>query len=172
MLSKLVLASEEYGCSEEALTMVSMLSVNNAVFYRPKDKQIHADNARANFNHPGTTYPYMAWDDCDSSWSLMMPWTWYRWWSFDSAECLQSMEGHQLFSAMVRSHLTLCCVYVCMYVSPDPRCFENFVQHRSMNRARDVRDQLEGLLERVEIDLTTNDDPVVLRKVRRSDLSD
>ena len=32
-------------------------------------------------------------------------------------------------------------------------CFENFIQYRSMKRARDIRDQLEGLLERVEIDL-------------------
>ena len=32
-------------------------------------------------------------------------------------------------------------------------CYENFVQVRSMKRARDIRDQLLGLLERVEIDL-------------------
>eukprot|EP00051_Salpingoeca_urceolata_P001944 m.45412 g.45412 ORF g.45412 m.45412 type:complete len:1050 (+) comp11779_c0_seq1:360-3509(+) len=35
-------------------------------------------------------------------------------------------------------------------------CFEVFVQHRSMNRARDVREQLVGLTERVEIELTTD----------------
>lgn len=29
-----------------------MLSVNNAIFYRPKDKIIHADNARKNFFDP------------------------------------------------------------------------------------------------------------------------
>lgn len=29
---------------------------------------------------------------------------------------------------------------------------ENFVQYRTMKKARDVRDQLEGLLERVEIE--------------------
>lgn len=32
------------------------------------------------------------------------------------------------------------------------RCIENFVQYRTMKKARDVRDQLEGLLERVEIE--------------------
>ena len=31
-------------------------------------------------------------------------------------------------------------------------CLENFVQHRTMKKARDVRDQLEQLLERVEIE--------------------
>ncbi len=30
-----------------------MLSVNNAVFYRPKDKIVHADTARQNFFLPG-----------------------------------------------------------------------------------------------------------------------
>jgi len=36
----------------------------------------------------------------------------------------------------------------------DGWCFENFVQVRSMRRARDIREQLEGLCERVEIDQT------------------
>lgn len=38
--------------------------------------------------------------------------------------------------------------------------------HRSMRRARDVRDQLEGLMERVEIEPTTcHGDSVAIRKV-------
>ena len=37
-------------------------------------------------------------------------------------------------------------------------CHDNFVQYRSMVRARDVRDQLEGLCDRVEIDYK-NDKP-------------
>lgn len=45
-------------------------------------------------------------------------------------------------------------------------CFENFIQHRSMKRARDVRDQLEGLMERVEIEPTSDPgDNVGIRKV-------
>ncbi|XP_048443629.1 pre-mRNA-splicing factor ATP-dependent RNA helicase DEAH1-like isoform X3 [Pyrus x bretschneideri] len=35
-------------------------------------------------------------------------------------------------------------------------CYENYIQVRSMKRARDIRDQLEGLLERVEIELVSN----------------
>lgn len=30
-----------------------MVSVNNSIFYRPKDKVVHADNARMNFVVPG-----------------------------------------------------------------------------------------------------------------------
>jgi pre-mRNA-splicing factor ATP-dependent RNA helicase DHX16 len=37
-------------------------------------------------------------------------------------------------------------------------CFDNFLQHRSMKRARDVREQLAGLIERVEIELVPDKD--------------
>ena len=50
-------------------------------------------------------------------------------------------------------------------------CFENFIQHRSMKRARDVREQLEGLMERVEIEISSNpNDSVPIRKVGRNTL--
>ena len=46
-------------------------------------------------------------------------------------------------------------------------CFENYIQHRSMKRARDVREQLEGMMERVEVEITTcNGDSVPIRKVQ------
>lgn len=45
-------------------------------------------------------------------------------------------------------------------------CFENFIQFRSMKRARDVRDQLEGLMDRIEVELSScSDDSVPIRKV-------
>eukprot|EP01087_Luapelamoeba_hula_P023884 TRINITY_DN8905_c0_g1_i1.p1 TRINITY_DN8905_c0_g1~~TRINITY_DN8905_c0_g1_i1.p1 ORF type:complete len:1059 (-),score=225.88 TRINITY_DN8905_c0_g1_i1:78-3254(-) len=118
MLAKTILASEPYGCSEEILTIVSMLSVNNAIFYRPKDKAIHADNARVNFNvqqadHLTLLNVFNQWRDTNYN---------VQW------------------------------------------CFENFIQHRSMMRARDVRDQLANLLERVEIELTSSSDHATIRK--------
>jgi pre-mRNA-splicing factor ATP-dependent RNA helicase DHX16 len=119
MLSKMILASEKYKCTEEILTIASMLSVNNAIFYRPKDKAIHADNARVNFHKP---------------------------------------QG---------DHLTLLNVYDSWKETnySIQWCFENFIQHRSMKRARDVRDQLAGLLERVEIEPTSSlDDHEAIRK--------
>ncbi len=118
MLSKMILASEKYKCSEEILSITAMLSVNNSIFYRPKDKILHADTARQNFFNP---------------------------------------HG---------DHLTLLNVYN-QWVETNYSiqwCFENFIQHRSMKRARDVRDQLSALIERVEIPLISTDDHVSIRK--------
>ena len=50
-LAKLLIVSEEYGCSEEMVTIVSMLSVPN-VFYRPKERQEESDAAREKFFVP------------------------------------------------------------------------------------------------------------------------
>lgn len=48
-LSKMLIMSVALQCSDEVLTIVSMLSVQN-VFYRPKDKQSLADQKKAKFN--------------------------------------------------------------------------------------------------------------------------
>ncbi|KFZ20319.1 hypothetical protein V501_00192 [Pseudogymnoascus sp. VKM F-4519 (FW-2642)] len=50
-LAKLLITSEEYGCSEEMLTIVSMLSVPS-IFYRPKERQEESDAAREKFFVP------------------------------------------------------------------------------------------------------------------------
>ena len=50
-LCKMLIMSVNLGCSDEILTIVSMLSVQN-VFYRPKDKQALADTKKAKFNQP------------------------------------------------------------------------------------------------------------------------
>jgi len=47
----MLIASVEYGCSKEMLTIVSMLSVPS-VFYRPKERMEEADAAREKFNVP------------------------------------------------------------------------------------------------------------------------
>ncbi|XP_034309636.2 ATP-dependent RNA helicase DHX8 [Magallana gigas] len=49
MLSKMLIMSVHLACSDEILTVVSMLSVQN-VFYRPKDKQDLADQKKAKFH--------------------------------------------------------------------------------------------------------------------------
>ncbi|XP_026469909.1 pre-mRNA-splicing factor ATP-dependent RNA helicase DHX16-like [Ctenocephalides felis] len=109
MMAKMLLASEKYKCSEEIVTIAAMLSVNGAIFYRPKDKIIHADTARKNFNHIGGDHlsllnVYNQWAESDFS---------TQW------------------------------------------CYENFLQYRSLKRARDVREQLVGLMERVEIEMVS-----------------
>merc|ERR1740138_353029 len=49
-LSKMIVASPEFGCSNEILTIASMLSVP-AVFMRPRDAQRAADEAKSRFTH-------------------------------------------------------------------------------------------------------------------------
>ena len=50
-LAKLLIMSESYKCSEEMLTIVSMLSVPS-IFYRPKERQEESDAAREKFFVP------------------------------------------------------------------------------------------------------------------------
>lgn len=50
-LSKVLLISAKNGCSEEMVTIVSMLSVPQ-VFYRPKERQKESDTARSRFFVP------------------------------------------------------------------------------------------------------------------------
>ncbi len=109
MMSKMLISAEKYGCVEEVLSVTAMLNTGGALFYRPKDKAVHADNARLNFHRPGG------------------------------------------------DHLTLLCVWNEWVESgySTQWCFENFIQHRSMRRARDVRDQLAGLMDRVEIEISS-----------------
>ncbi|KAH7280386.1 hypothetical protein KP509_37G064800 [Ceratopteris richardii] len=107
MLSKMIVASDKFKCSEEIVTIAAMLSVGNSIFYRPKDKQVHADNARMNF-HTGNVGDQIALLKVYDTWK----------------ETNYSTQW----------------------------CYENYIQVRSMKRARDIRDQLEGLLDRVEIE--------------------
>jgi ATP-dependent RNA helicase DHX8/PRP22 len=50
-LAKVLVASVELGCSDEMLSIVAMLSVQN-VFYRPRDKQQQADQKKSKFHDP------------------------------------------------------------------------------------------------------------------------
>jgi len=118
MMGKMIIASETYKCVEPILSISAMLSLNATVFYRPKDKIVHADNARKNFFKPGG------------------------------------------------DHLTLLNVYEQWAETSFSTqwCYENFIQYRTMKRARDVRDQLEGLMDRIEIESTNSTDTTSIRK--------
>ena len=106
MLAKAVLAADKEGCVDEVLSIVAMLGEASALFYRPKDKKMQADAARARFTikEGGDHLTYLniwnQWVDSDFS---------YVW------------------------------------------AKENFLQQRSLTRARDVRDQLIKLCDRVEV---------------------
>jgi len=77
-LSKLLIeaASSEYGCSNEMLTIVSMLSVPS-VFYRPKERMDESDAAREKFfvpesDHLTLLHVYSQWvsNGCSDGWSI------------------------------------------------------------------------------------------------------
>ncbi|KAJ0412253.1 hypothetical protein ATCC90586_006639 [Pythium insidiosum] len=120
MMSKALLAAEKFGCTEEVMTVCAMLSVNNSIFYRPKDKAMLADNARLNFARGGGG-----------------------------------------------DHITLLNVYN-QWVETNYSTqwtYENFVIMRSLKTARDVREQLEGLCDRVELERVSNrSDHEMIRK--------
>lgn len=118
-LTKAIIKAGELKCVEEILIIAAMLEVANQTFFRPKDKQIHADAARRGFFRPGGDHltllnVYRSWEACNFD---------VQW------------------------------------------CFDNYIQHRSLKRARDVYEQLYGLLERVGIDPSSApNDNVVIRK--------
>ncbi|TPX49811.1 hypothetical protein SeMB42_g00606 [Synchytrium endobioticum] len=122
MLSKTLIAAEKYGCTQEVVSIVSMLSANNALFYRPKDKAVHADKAKKNFHRAGGDH-------------LMLLAVWNAW-----VETNYSIQW----------------------------CFENYLQHKTLKRVRDVRDQLVGLMERTEVPLVSNPNPADTVPMRKA----
>lgn len=68
MLAKMLIASEKYKTSEEIATICAMLSVSGAVFYRPKDKGVHADNAHRAF-HRGDVGDHIALMNVFNTWA-------------------------------------------------------------------------------------------------------
>lgn len=110
MLARAILAADKHGCVEEVLSIIAMLGESASLFYRPKDKKMLADSARARFtvkeggDHFSLLNIWNQWVDSDFSY------VWAR---------------------------------------------ENFLQQRSLTRARDVRDQLAKLCDRVEVTITS-----------------
>ncbi|KAK4201454.1 putative ATP-dependent RNA helicase [Triangularia verruculosa] len=104
MLAKALIAATAEECVSEVLTVVAMLGEVATLFFRPKDKAVHADSARARFtvkdggDHLTLLNVYNQWVDSD---------------------------------------------YSPMWAK------ENFLTQRSLTRARDVRDQLAKLCDRV-----------------------
>ena len=50
-LSKVLITAVDFGCADDIVTIVAMLSVQN-IFYRPKDKQNQADQKKSKFHQP------------------------------------------------------------------------------------------------------------------------
>ncbi|CAH6718146.1 pre-mRNA-splicing factor ATP-dependent RNA helicase Prp22p [[Candida] jaroonii] len=98
-LSKTLISSMDYECSEEIVTIIAMLSAQS-IFYRPKDKANLADQRKARFNHSSG------------------------------------------------DHITLLNVYKSWVQHGFSRqwCQDNYIQERSLKRARDVKNQLTKIM--------------------------
>lgn len=109
-LAKMIIASPEYGCSNEILTIAAMLSVP-VVFMRPRDAQKAADEAKSRFIH---------------------------------------IDG---------DHLTLLNVFHAWKQNNEQLewSWENFIDHRSMKSADNVRCQLVRICQRLNIRLCSNE---------------
>ncbi|KAK8809587.1 hypothetical protein WA158_000530 [Blastocystis sp. Blastoise] len=119
-MAKAIIQSEKYGCSEEIITIISMLDSSNSIFYNPKNQKLASEVAHKRFSR-GTFGDHIA---------LLVIYNEWKETNYSQAWCQ-----------------------------------ENFIQYKSMKRARDVREQLEGLCERVEVQLVSNErDYISIRK--------
>ncbi|KAK6587652.1 hypothetical protein RS030_81385 [Cryptosporidium xiaoi] len=119
MHSKMVLSSEKYKVVNETTTIVSMLSVGNAIFVRPKDKAKQADGIRKAFTVPGG--------------DLLTLLNVYNQWKNNNYSSYW--------------------------------CYDNFLQVKSLKRARDIKDQIDSLLhDKLNIEITSNPNELELIK--------
>ena len=116
-MSKCLLTAHSYGCLSEVMTLCAMLSVGNTLFFRPKDKSLHADNAKAAFLSP----------DGDLH-TLIRIYTYWMETGYDQQWC-----------------------------------FDHYVQYRTLQKARAIREQLEELCKFREIE--SNEEPVSEEKL-------
>ena len=108
-LSKMLITSPQYRCSNEILSIAALLSVPN-IFMRPKDKAHEADACKNEFAH----------SDGD--------------------------------------HLTMLNVYHAWLKNGknDRWCYDNYINHRSMSSAANVREQLQRIMTRFNLKLLSN----------------
>ena len=120
-LAKMLLASEMFGCTAEALTVCAMLDASASIFYVPPDKAVHANAAHVAFSRG------------------------------------QGIGG---------DHMMLLNIYNQWQATGFSRnfCFENFLQERALNRAKDIRVQLENLCDRVELEVVSDSNPEKIKK--------
>ncbi|CDO91873.1 unnamed protein product [Kluyveromyces dobzhanskii CBS 2104] len=108
-LSRVLISASKHGCSEEMLTIVSMLSVPS-VFYRPKEREEESDQARNRFLIPES------------------------------------------------DHLTLLNVYGQWKANKFSAhwCNSHFIQFRSLQRAREIRQQLLYVIKRQNLPMESS----------------
>jgi pre-mRNA-splicing factor ATP-dependent RNA helicase DHX16 len=147
-MAKVLITAGKYGVAESTLAVCAMLSIGNSVFYRPKDKAVHADNARVAFNRCASP--------AGRARRPLSPAA--RRGALRPAPLTTRVRLPPARPPRARpygDHPTMVHVYQTWVESgySTQWCYDNFIQVRSMKRARDVHDQLAKLCERAEIDL-------------------
>jgi pre-mRNA-splicing factor ATP-dependent RNA helicase DHX15/PRP43 len=126
-LAVMLIGSPAFGCSEEILSIVALMSVPN-IFIRPASARKQADEAKMRFSHP---------------------------------------DG---------DHLTLVNVYY-EFDHEDTRnygisqwCRDNFLNYRSLQSAKSVRNQLQRIMEKYDLELNSMDfeDPNYSTQIRKA----
>ncbi|QLQ81984.1 hypothetical protein HG537_0G02380 [Torulaspora globosa] len=105
-LCKTLLSSAQHGCSEEMVTIVSMLSVPQ-IFHRPKERQKESDAARSRFFVPESDHltllnVYSQWKSSRYS----HRWCTKHFINFKSLQRAREIRG-QLIKIMKKNHITL-----------------------------------------------------------------
>lgn len=111
-LAKLIIASPEYGCSEEIVSIVACMSVPQ-IFMRPRETAKAADEAKAQFAN-------------------------------DNGDHLTLLNAYGSYSAVPVSERK-------------QWCWDNFINDRSMQSANNVRKQLTGIMNKLQIPLVSAD---------------
>ena len=94
MMAKCIIVSEKFKCVEQIIVAIAMLSVGSSIFYRPKEKIMHAENAHKNLSRPGGDHMTLI--------NIFEEW---------------KESGYRT-----------------------GWCFDNFIQERSMKKARDIKE--------------------------------
>ena len=108
-LSKVLLNSPTYRCSNEILAVVALLSSAN-IFMRPKENQREADEARNKFAHPDGDHLTM----------------------LNAFNAYLQKDGNQEW------------------------CYKNFLNHRSLKSALDIREQLRQIMTKQNIPMQSD----------------
>lgn len=157
-LSKMLIQSVHLGCSDEALTIVSMLSVQN-VFYRPKEKAALADQRKAKFHQMVglgvvggggvggrvrekvlTKNMYLQEGDHLTLLQVYNSWKNNK---FSNPWYVRERGRGRGFPAPLIGFCGM------------GRCFENFLQARNLRRAQDIRKQMLGIMDRHKLDIVS-----------------
>ena len=123
-MAKMLIASVDYKCSGEMLTIVSMLSVPS-VFYRPKERMEEADAAREKFNVPESDHL-----------TLLNVFT--QWKSHGYVQC-------SVFEMV-------CCLFFWNRFRDD-WAIRHFLHPKLLRKAREVRQQLEDIMKFQKMDI-------------------